>query len=474
MGNLSHMETRNGEGRVLISQRIERDSVGFVIGLDQRGVGLDGVEASVAVRFRYDRANRLASEERVGADGTVLSRRTYEYDANGNRLRVTDQNGDYTTYAYDGANQLLRETSEQGTIVYAYDANGNLVSETFGGERVSYRYDHENRLVATRGPSFSVDYLLAPDGRRLAKTVNGMTTTYAYAGLHAIHEATDHGQVDYAYGPGIDELLMRDRGGARDYYHRAVVNSVLGLTDQRGKVVASYDYTAFGQLVNAEEHTFNPYRYTGRRLDPETGMYHFRERALSTRTGRFGSLDPIRTDVARSIRFGKLPTLSPDAESPLFAARLEVHVSGMDLAGYAYAGTNPVNAMDPTGEIVLWNPISVSVTSGCAGSVCPASGCLGSGCVGSGCIGSACGGSGCAGSACGGSACGGSGCAGSACAASACVSSGCLGSICVGSGCLASICVGSACLGSACGGSGCVNSLCGSSSCSGSACYMGC
>ena len=82
--------------------------------------------------------------------------------------------------------------------------------------------------------------------------------------------------------------------------------------------------------------------------------------------------------------------------------------------------------------IIIWNPISASVSSGCA-----ASGCLASGCVSSGCLGSVCWGSGCAGS----------GCLGSACAGSVCAGSGCFGSVCVGSGCFGSVCVGSGCFG---------------------------
>lgn len=121
-------------------------------------------------------------------------------------------------------------------------------------------------------------------------------------------------------------------------------------------------------------------------------------------------------------------------------------------------------------HVLLWNPISFSISSGCVGSACGLSGCVGSACGTSGCVGSGCGGSGCVGSGCTGSACGGSGCVGSACAASGCVGSGCLGSGCVGSACLGSGCVVSACLGSGCGGSACIGSGCIGSACSGSIC----
>ncbi|MEM7201163.1 MAG: hypothetical protein AAF628_12895 [Planctomycetota bacterium] len=69
---------------------------------------------------------------------------------------------------------------------------------------------------------------------------------------------------------------------------------------------------------------------------------------------------------------------------------------------------------------IVWNPVSVSVTSGCQLSACLASGCSQSGCLGS-----------------------------------FCAVSGCQESTCLNSGCLASLCVFSSCIGSTCLHSGC-------------------
>ncbi len=74
---------------------------------------------------------------------------------------------------------------------------------------------------------------------------------------------------------------------------------------------------------------------------------------------------------------------------------------------------------------IIWNPLSASLTSGCA-----LSGCLGSACTQSGCFGSVC------------------------------IVSGCAGSLCELSGCAGSVCIGSLCVGSVCAGSGCVGSVC--------------
>ena len=65
----------------------------------------------------------------------------------------------------------------------------------------------------------------------------------------------------------------------------------------------------------------NPYIFTGRRFDDETGLYCYRNRYYSAELGRFVSRDPLR---------GML-------------------VQPQTLQRHLYVTNNPVNLVDPTG-----------------------------------------------------------------------------------------------------------------------------
>ena len=92
---------------------------------------------------------------------------------------------------------------------------------------------------------------------------------------------------------------------------------MIALTDEfTGAIVESYAYGPFGASDEVSG-AGNPYRFTGRRLDDETGFYHYRARVYSVALGRF---------------------LQPDPAG--FA-------DGLNL--YAYVANDPMNFIDPMG-----------------------------------------------------------------------------------------------------------------------------
>ncbi len=89
----------------------------------------------------------------------------------------------------------------------------------------------------------------------------------------------------------------------RFYYHRNQQYSITALTDNTGTPVERYAYTAYGDptLLDGAGTTprtssfiNNPYTYTARAYDSESGLMYFRKRMYETRKARFLSHDPIR------------------------------------------------------------------------------------------------------------------------------------------------------------------------------------
>ena len=268
-----------------------------------------------------------SSGELVGIEhsynSTAFEDMDYTYDSMGivnslTRAGVTPLMPGLMNAAYDSAN---RHTSIEGFDVGAlpeYDANGNMVLR----DTVAYSYDQKNRLVLVTGtPEGTVDYSYDALDRRVSKVINGTATQYLYDGLNIVAEEDASGGVTafYVMGLNIDKPLARiETNGDIYYYHADILGSVIALTDEDGAVVTQYNYSPFGVTEAISEGVVQPFRFTGREWDAETGMYFLRARSLATDLKSFTSEDPIR-----------------------FA-------SG-DTNWYRYVGNDPVNNVDPLG-----------------------------------------------------------------------------------------------------------------------------
>jgi len=99
----------------------------------------------------------------------------------------------------------------------------------------------------------------------------------------------------FIYGPGIDEPIMMivvSGGETKYYYHFDGLGSVVALSNVNHQIVERYSYDVFGE-PNRTSSVNNPYFFTGRAYDSETGNYYYRARYYNPEIGRFLQTDPI-------------------------------------------------------------------------------------------------------------------------------------------------------------------------------------
>ena len=104
------------------------------------------------------------------------------------------------------------------------------------------------------------------------------------------------------------------------YYHHDQLGSTTLLTSATGAKVATYTYDSYGLIAKTTGTSTNPLLFAGQYRNTESGLYYLQVRYYDPSTGQFISVDPA------------------------------LSVTGQP---YSYAGGNPVNAVDPTGDLAF-------------------------------------------------------------------------------------------------------------------------
>ena len=158
--------------------------------------------------FTYDNLNRQTSAK-YGAvtSGAGASTITDTYDAANRLTKAVDSATGTFSYTYDGFNDVLTQTSPQGTISHAYNADGLPTSMSVPGQSaVSYTYDQDKRLTKIGQGSSTVtlgyDKVSRPTSVTLPDGITGTTTYNADGKSTSIvykHGTTQVGALDDTY-----------------------------------------------------------------------------------------------------------------------------------------------------------------------------------------------------------------------------------------------------------------------------------
>jgi len=263
----------------------------FGYSYDAAGNRLSKAAAGGTETYGYDNLNQLTSVQYPTA--AAFSNTGFNYDPLGNRTTMT--NGAATTYAANNLNQY----TQVNTNTLNYDANGNLTNHN----GFTLTYDYENRLTGATDGTTTAAYVFDAFGRRISKTVGGVTTNFLYDGDNLIAEYDLSGALlrKYIFSDEIDEPVAIINGTNTYYYNRDGLGSVTELTDNTGAVAEKYQYDVFGKTIikDSSDNVLtqsgigNRFGFTGRELDAETGLYFYRARMYSPDLGRFLQTDPV-------------------------------------------------------------------------------------------------------------------------------------------------------------------------------------
>jgi RHS repeat-associated protein len=223
-----------------------------------------------------------------------------------------------------GGSEVRNQFVPASPEAYTYDEDGNLLSDG----RWSYTWDAENRLKSMEtvptaynagAPRQKLDFTYDYLGRRVQKTrstwsgsswVPDAITRFVYDGWNLIAEFNGSMAIQKNYTWGLDIsrtladaggvkglLMIRDRTTNATYVPAYDGNgNIAALINRGGNTLdAVYEFTPFGEPLRASG-TYaqsNPFRFSTKYTDNETGYVYYGKRYYDPKLGRFLRRDPV-------------------------------------------------------------------------------------------------------------------------------------------------------------------------------------
>ena len=225
----------------------------------------------------------------------------------------------------------------------SYDGNGNVVQLN----DMQLTWDFKDRLVAVRSDRIAAEYIYDHDDRRVAKHVRHLDSEEAaepialYVDQH--YEVRDGKPVKHVFAGerriarvgGISDLedqqdsLHPNAAPEIRYYHQDHLGSTNVTTDGSGNPLEEIAYYPYGQMREIYGRTHaesEPYKFSQKETDKETGLQYFEARYLDGALAKFLTVDPA-------------------------LQQLSLFEEPQRLNAYSYSLNRPLVYQDPTGEV---------------------------------------------------------------------------------------------------------------------------
>ena len=228
--------------------------------------------------------------------GNITSVKTYERDTSSG---VYSQLSSTKTYSYEDDNWKDKLTSYNGDSI-TYDENGNPLSYR---DNISFTWEN-GRNLSTVALSSNAVYNMKYDihGLRTQKTSGTRKTYYYYDTNNKLIAMNVKGNgvgniVVYYYYDNDGNVVSMSKNGTIYHYLKNLQGDIFGINDSANNTVVSYSYDMFGKTTTVSDtssqnlSTLNPFRFRGYIFDHETGFYYLNSRYYDPETGRFINAD---------------------------------------------------------------------------------------------------------------------------------------------------------------------------------------